>query len=201
MLSIVVVAAIPAVAIPLFWRRAAAPQLDDLGAIPAFALTDERGEPFTDDALRGHPTIVSFVFTRCDSICPITTAQMRRLQDNTFDSGASIKLVSLSVDPAYDTPDRLAAYAKRFHADPARWRFVTGPSAAVQVLVEGPFMTSMQREADRADGVPNIAHGGYFVLVDGNLHIRGMYQSSSPQRLDQLVRDAKSLVRNSPHGF
>lgn len=196
MLSIVVVAAIPAVAVPLVWGRAAPPKLDDLGVLPAFALTDERGEPFTDDALRGHPTIVNFIFTRCDSVCPITTAQMRRVQDKTFKGGTSIKLVSLSVDPDYDTPDRLAAYAQRFQADPERWRFVTGSSATIQALVEGPLMTSMQREADRADGVPNIAHGGYFVLVDGNLHIRGMYESSIPQRLDQLVRDAKYLVRN-----
>lgn len=194
MLAIVVVAAIPAVAVPMLWRGSTGPKLQDLGEIPAFSLIDERGQHFTDDALRGHATIVNFIFTRCDTVCPITTSQMRRLQDKTFNNRASIKLVSLSVDPEYDTPDRLAEYAQRFQADSSRWRFVTGPAATIQALVEGAFLTSMQREADRPDGVPNIAHGGYFALVDAEAHIRGMYDSNDPQRLKQLVRDAAYLV-------
>lgn len=194
MLAIVVIAAIPAVAVPALWRGGTLPKLEILGEIPAFSLIDERGQPFTSEALRGHPTIVNFIFTRCDTICPMTTSHMRRLQDKTFDPGASIKLLSLSVDPNHDTPDRLAAYASRFQADTSRWRFVTGPAATIESLVEGTFMTSMQREADRPDGVPNIAHSGHFALVDADLHIRGMYDSSDSQRLDQLVRDAKYLV-------
>lgn len=195
MFAFVVFAAIPAVVVPILWTRGKPPKLDDLGSIAPFSLTDERGQPFSDAALRGHPTIVSFIFTRCDTICPVTTMQMRRVQDQTFDVGASVKLLSLSVDPSYDTPERLAAYAQRNQADPKRWRFVTGPAATVQSLVEGPFMTSMQREADRPDGVPNIAHGGYFVLLDGELHIRGTYSSNDPQQLDQLMRAARYLAR------
>lgn len=201
MLAIVGIAAVPAIAVPALWRRGTPQQLEELGVIPAFSLTDERGQPFTEDALRGHPTIVSFVFTRCDTVCPITTSHMRRVQDKTFDPSASIKLLSISVDPGYDTPERLAAYAQRFHADSSRWRFVTGPAVEIQSLVEGAFMTSMQRQADRPDGVPNIAHSGYFALVDDELHIRGMYDTSNAQRLDQLVRDAKYLVwKNTRRG-
>jgi protein SCO1/2 len=197
MLAIVVFAAIPAVVLPIMLSRGDTPRLDDLGTIPAFSLVDERGQPFTDDALRGHPTIVSFVFTRCDTICPITTMKMQRIQDKTFDAGARIKLLSFSVDPDYDTPPRLAEYAKRYQADPTRWRFVTGPHAMIQGLVEGPFMTSMQREQDRPGGIPNIAHGGYFMLVDAELHIRGMYESNDVQRLDALIHDARYLARIS----
>ncbi len=103
--------------------------------------------------------------------------------------------MSFSVDPAYDTPARLAAFAQKYKADPERWRFVTGDAAKIQALIEGPFMTSMQREAPRADGVPNIAHGGYFMLVDGDLHLRGMYESNDIQRLDELVHAARYLAR------
>jgi len=200
MLAIVAVAAIPAVVVPAVFARQKPPALEDLGLIPKFSLIDERGHAFTDEALKGHPTIVSFIFTRCDTICPVTTAQMRRVQDQTVDAGATIKLVSLSVDPNYDTPERLSQYAERFGADPQRWRFLTGPASAVQTLVEGGFMTSMQREPDRPNGVPNIAHGGYFVLVDGALHIRGTYGSSDPQRLNQLMADARYLARTTRNG-
>ena len=194
MLAVLVLAVVPGIFIPSLMCRGDAPHLDDLGALPHFQLVDERGASFTDDALRGHPTIVSFLFTRCDTICPVTTAKMRRIQEETF--GDPIKLASFSVDPTYDTPARLTEYAKRFTADPERWRFVTGPVDRVQPLLEGPFMTSMQREgSDRPGAVPNIAHGGYFMLVDGTLRIRGAYDSSDIHRLDDLVRDARYLAR------
>lgn len=192
MLAIVILAAIPAVVVPILGRHRA-PALKDIGVIPPFALTDETGQPFTEAALSGHPTIVSFIFTRCDTICPITSMKMEMIQKKTF--GDAVKLLSISVDPTYDTPPRLAEYAKRYAADPTRWHFITGPADKIHQLVEGPFMTSMMREADRPGGVPNIAHGGYFMLVDGHLHLRGMYSSSDVHELDKLVRDALYLAR------
>ncbi|HET9987365.1 MAG TPA: SCO family protein [Kofleriaceae bacterium] len=195
MLAIVVLGAVPAVVVPILWTRGKPPKLSDLSTIPAFSLIDERGQPFTEEALRHHPTIVSFIFTRCDTVCPITSMKMEKIQDKTFDAGQKIKLLSLSVDPKFDNPERLTAFAAKYHADPERWRFVTGPADAVQALVEGPFLTSMQTEAPRPDGIPNIAHGGYFMLVDGDLHIRGMYESNDIQRLDELIRDARYLAR------
>jgi protein SCO1/2 len=193
MVAIVVVAIIP-VAIVLA-HRPRDPNLPDLGMVPPFQLVDDRGEPVTADVFRGHPTVVSFLFTRCDTICPVTTMKMARIQEKTFDKGDQIKLVSFSVDPKYDTPERLAEYAKRYKADPTRWRFITGDYDTIYRLVEGPFMSSMMREPDRPNGVPNIAHGGYFILVDGDLHLRGTYDSGDIQRLDQLIRDARYLAR------
>ncbi len=190
----VVIAAL-AILVATMLTRPADPKLDDLGTIPAFSLVDERGQPFTDAALRRHVTIVSFLFTRCDTICPITTMKMQRVQEKTFDVGDRVKLLSLSVDPAYDTPERLAAYAQRYRADPARWRFITGPADAVKALIEGPFMTSTAVEGVQKNGVPNIAHGGYFLLVDPALHIRGKYDSDDIQRLDEMIRDARFLAR------
>jgi len=171
------------------------PKLDNLGDIGTFSLVDERGADFTDAGLRGHVTIVSFLFTRCDTICPVTTAKMRALQEKTFDVGDRVKLVSFSVDPTYDTPERLTEYAKRFTADPTRWRFLTGRPEAMRAVVEGPFMTSMSREQDRPGGIPNIAHGGYFMLVDPTGHIRGHYDSNNIHELDEMVRAARFLAR------
>jgi protein SCO1/2 len=195
MLGIVILGAIPAVVVPMVWQRGKPPKLNDLGMVPAFKLIDERGQPFTEDAFRHHSTIVSFVFTRCDTVCPVTSMKMATIQDQTFDVGGKVKLVSFSVDPDYDTAARLTAYAQRFKADPERWRFVTGPKAEVENLVEHGFLTSMQRETDRPDGIPNIAHGGYFMLVDGELHIRGMYESGDVSRIADLMRAARYLAR------
>jgi protein SCO1/2 len=146
------VAFIVVVMIPVVWVIAARPHdphLTDLGIVPPFSLTDDRGQPINQEVFRGHPTIVSFLFTRCDTICPVTTMKMARIQEKTFDVGSKVKLVSISVDPKYDTPERLAAYAQKYKADPTRWRFLTGPYDEIYRLVEGPFMSSMMREPDR----------------------------------------------------
>ena len=195
MLVILVAAVVPAVVVPTLMCRPPDPKLEDLGAVGAFSLIDERGEPFTDAALHGHVTLVSFLFTRCDTICPVTTMKMARLAEHTFDAAARIKLASFSVDPDYDTPARLTEYAQRYHADPARWRFVTGPADAMRRLVEGPMMNSMVNEGVTASGAPAISHSGYFLLIDGNAHIRGAYDSNDVHRLDEMIRDARFLTR------
>lgn len=194
LLGILLLAVVPAVVVPTLLRDQ--PELPDLGDIPAFALVDQHGERFTEEALRGHPTIVGFVFTRCDTICPVISMKMHWLQEKTADrKGAAIKLVSISVDPAYDTPPRLLEYATRHQADFGRWRFLTGPRPDVHKLVEGPFMNSMIEQGVTASGAPAISHSGYLVLVDGDLKIRGVYDSNDDNALGALMRDARYLAR------
>jgi protein SCO1/2 len=198
LLGIFLAAVVPAIILPTLVCRNDGLELPDLGTVPAFALSDERGQVFTEDGLRGHPTIVNFVFTRCDTICPVISLKMERLQDRLSDRRAeAIKLVSISVDPGHDTPARLAPYAERFHARPDKWRFLTGEPERVRALVEGPFMNSMMSEGLTPSGAPAISHNGYFVLVDANLVIRGVYDSSDVQKLDELMRHARFLARTS----
>jgi protein SCO1/2 len=196
LLVIFLLAVVPSIVVPTFVCRSGSTNLPDLGDVTAFSLIDEQGEAFTEEALRGHPTIVGFVFTRCDTICPVITLKMHRLLEKTADrKGAMIKLLSISVDPEYDTPARLLAYAKRHQSDPTRWRFLTGPRDKVRQLVEGPFMNSMLAEGVSATGAPQISHSGYLALVDGDLKIRGVYDSNDIQALDQLIHDARYLGR------
>jgi len=198
LLLVFLVAVVPTIVVPTLMCRTTGLELPDLGTVTPFAITDERSLPFTEDGLRGHPTIVNFVFTRCDTICPVISMKMERLQERLSDRRAeSIKLVSISVDPTYDTPARLAAYAERFHARPDKWRFLTGDPDKVRSLVEGPFMNSMMSEGLTPSGAPAISHNGYFALVDADLVIRGVYDSSDIQKLDELMRHARHLARTS----
>lgn len=191
----VLVVAVGAFVIPSFLCRPNAPKLDELGVVPPFTLKDDRDQTFTEAALRGHVSMVNFIFTRCDAICPTSTMRMEKIQEKTFEVGDKIKLVSYSVDPEYDTPARLASYAKQYRADPNRWRFLTGDLAQLTKLIEGTFMISMQRDGTTPSGAPSIAHQGFFLLVDQNLHIRGAYDSADTQRLDEMIRDARYLAR------
>jgi protein SCO1/2 len=75
------------------------------------------------------PTLVNFVFTSCTAICPVMSATFARLQHRLGDESAHVRLVSISIDPEHDTPERLAEYARRFDARPG-WEFFTGTAAA-----------------------------------------------------------------------
>jgi protein SCO1/2 len=201
MLVILLLAVIPGVFLPTLACREDR-KLETLDTIPAFSFTDERGEVFTEDALRGHPTIINFIFTRCDTVCPITAMKMQRLEKKSRDKRAvAVKFLSISVDPAHDQAPQLAAFAAKYKANPERWRFISGSLAATKALVEGPFMSPMDREGTTTSGAPNIVHSGYFFLVDGDLKIRGIYDSNDIKRLDEMLHDARYLARTHRHGY
>jgi protein SCO1 len=174
------------------WLREPDPVLDDHGVLPDFSFTDETGATFTQEALRGHPTIFTFIFTRCPDICPMIAGRAERLQEKTQDrKGVAIKIVSISVDPDHDTPAALTEFAARYHADPTRWKFIVGPWEKTKELVT----SAMKNEMERGPTLGLVTHQGYFVLVDGDLHVRGFYDSNEPQRLDDLIRHARFLAR------
>ena len=152
----------------------------------------------------GHPTIINFVFTRCDTICPIIAMKTERLQEHTADrKGAAIKILTISVDPEYDSPAKLTEFALRYKADPTRWKFVTGPKDKITALVTGPLMNTMDREGNMPSGAPQVVHSGYFLLVDPNLVIRGVYDSNDIHKLDELEHHARFLARigGDPYKF
>jgi protein SCO1/2 len=174
---------------PAAWylaRRAASEPPPPLYAMPAFALTNEQGQPVSSSDLDGQVLVASFIFTRCPSVCPRLTARMARVQRMVEDLPA-VHLVSFTVDPAYDTPERLREYAGRFGQDPARWTFLTGDVQAVKDAVQAGF-----RIGYKGEGV-DITHGEHMVLVDPQGQIRAYY-GTTDEDLERLVRDARSLA-------
>jgi protein SCO1/2 len=173
----------------------AAARLEVLGTVPDFAFTDQTGASVRSADLRGRVHVAHFIFTRCPTVCPTTTLKMKRLGERLAERGDAIHLLSFSVDPEHDTPPVLAAFAARYRADPARWKFLTGPPAAVRAAAEQGFRIAVERGAALADGTPDIVHGTHFVLLDRQLRIRGYYDSDDAARLDQLAADAEALAR------
>jgi len=166
-----------------------APPLPVLGRVPAFRFTDQNGAAFGPEQLSGKPWVADFVFTRCPSVCPLMTGRLAALQGRL---GERVHLVSISVDPDFDTPERLRAFAEEHGATSPRWHFLTGDSADVQRAVTEGFKISVVHEG-AADDVLNLIHGVHLVLVDGRGRIRGYYDSGEADALEQLVRDAHRL--------
>ncbi|HEX4962272.1 MAG TPA: SCO family protein [Thermoanaerobaculia bacterium] len=105
----------------------AAPEAEPLGSlnVPDVALVDQNGKPvrFYTDLVKGRVVVMNFVFTTCTTICPPMGANFAKLQK--LLAGKDVRLISVSVDPATDTPERLKAWAQKFGAGPG-WTLVTG---------------------------------------------------------------------------
>ncbi len=157
--------------------------------MPAFHFTDQNGAAFGPEMLAGKPWVADFVFTRCPTVCPLMTERLAALQPRL---GERVHLVSVSVDPDFDTPERLKAFAAEHGAASPRWHFLTGDSADVQRAVTEGFKITLVHEGS-ADDVLNLIHGVHVVLVDGAGHIRGYYDSTDSDALERLARDARHL--------
>jgi len=77
----------------------------------------------------GRPVLLNFIFTTCSSICPLTSRTLEEFQHKLGREAARVHLMSISIDPEQDTPGRLSAYARKFHAGP-EWQYYTGTVAA-----------------------------------------------------------------------
>jgi protein SCO1/2 len=117
---------------------------------------------------------------------------MANLQRYLANRGARVHLVSITVDPERDTVERLAAYAAGFAADPALWKFATGPAEAVKDAVVRGFKVGIEREKSADDFT--ILHGTRFVLVDGKGAIRGYYDAADGREMANLRTDLERLA-------
>ncbi len=166
------------------------------GEVAEFELIGLSGDPFTREDLLGQPTLLSTFFTRCAGPCPRLTAQMRRAQDEL--DGVPARLVSISVDPGYDTPQILAEYARSFTADTERWSFLTGEEDAIYSLMRNSLSLGVDRlpEDDVQMGM-QVTHATRFVVVDALGRIRGYYDGETEEGRLGAVERVKSLSREA----
>ncbi|HEU4509701.1 MAG TPA: SCO family protein [Pyrinomonadaceae bacterium] len=130
--------------------------------IPDIELLDQNGRKirFYTDLVKGRTVAINFIFTTCTTICPPLGATFARVQKELGEkAGRDVHFISISVDPATDTPERLKAWGEKFHAG-AGWTFVTGNKPAVDELLRGLGASSARRE-DHSPTVliGNDAHG------------------------------------------
>ncbi len=170
------------------------PPLPVYGHAPEFRLLDERGAPYTTESMLGHVTVADFVFTRCSTSCPRLTARMGELQARLARDGSDVRLVSFSVDPDNDTPAVLAGYAAKAHADPARWRFVTGKADDMTRAVVLGFKVSAAK-IEHGAGDDEVTHGNWFVVADRSGALRGYYSTEENADFETLVADVERLER------
>jgi protein SCO1/2 len=149
-------------------------ELPSYGPLPAFSLQDQNGRTVSAETLKGHVVVADFIFTHCPDVCPLLTEDLRSLRTH-WPEHTSLRLLSFSVDPEHDTPERLRAFAQQHGALRDDWWFLTGPLDEVRRVVTQGFKQAMQAEPEVAGRPPNVLHGTHFVLVDAHGEIRGFY--------------------------
>lgn len=106
--------------------------------VPEFALYDQDGRVVKSEKFRGKQVMLNFIFTRCQvaKMCPAAVARFQQVQRLAGEAGvANLQLVSISLDPVYDTPGVLKEYALLRAIDTGNYSFLTGPEAAIRSLL------------------------------------------------------------------
>lgn len=154
-----------------------------------FILKDHLGNNFSSNDMKGHIFVAEFFFATCQTICPKMTMQMKRVQEAYKDS-PEIRLVSYTVDPAKDTAQALAEYARKHEAIPGKWLFITGDKKEIYDLARNGFFVSAQE----GDGGPHdFIHTNNLILIDKEQRIRGYYDGTDYEDVNRLMDEIKVL--------
>lgn len=150
--------------------------------IPNSAVYDQNGKQldFYTDLIKGKTVAINFIFTTCTASCPPLTATFRKVQQDAGQRGLDVKLISVSVDPTVDTPERLHAFAEKYNAGPG-WTFVTGNKGEIDLLLKGLGVAITSKN----DHTPMIMIGN-----DVADYWTRAYGLSSPTKLVDLISDA-----------
>ncbi|MFM8470541.1 MAG: SCO family protein [Limisphaerales bacterium] len=159
-------------------QRAPSAKLPVIAQVAYFTLTNQLDRPVRLADLRGQVWVADIIFTRCPGPCATMTKRMGELQA-ALPTNAPVRLISLTTDPAHDTPRTLAGYAERFGADANRWQFLTGQKAdLVKLAVNSLKLTVLDtEEAKRTSPNDLFIHSTIFVVVDKQGRLRAAFES------------------------
>ena len=179
--------------LPYFGERELAENQKDTiyHAIPPFEFINQDGNAVTDKDFEDKIYVASYFFTRCGSICPVMATGLLRVQDKFAYTDGLVRILSHTVDPEHDSVPVLSAYANMVHADTKMWDFVTGDKKQLYDLARNGYLIN----ALEGDGGPDdFIHSEFFILVDKQKHIRGIYDGTDLKAVNDLLDDIKVLI-------
>ncbi len=150
--------------------------------VPDFRLTDSNGKAVSKKDLEGKVWIADFIFTRCAGQCPMMTSKMSAFSKEMKD----VFFVSFSVDPSFDTPEVLSAYADGYGADRRTWKFLTGRMEQINFIAQSLKLSRIDEPT---------MHSARFILIDKKGQVRGYYDSGDSQSIYQLKKDVDFLKK------
>ena len=162
----------------------------DFHQIPSFSLVNQLGDTITEKSVEGKIYVTDFFFTACPGICPKMTTNMSIIQE-AFQKDEMVMLLSHSVTPEFDSVEVLREYAEAKGINSEKWFLLTGAREEIYDLGRNHYFVEenlgLQKDED------DFLHTENFILVDKNLHIRGIYNGLSKTSINQLIADIKTL--------
>ncbi len=155
--------------------------------IPDFSMVNQYGDSVTNKSLDGKIYVADFFFTTCPSICPIMHRNMLTVY-NEFKNTPDVNIISFTIDPKHDSVAVLKTYADKLGIAGNSWLLLQGQKEQTYQLSKS-FLVTTPKE----DTKEKYIHDGYFILVDKQKHVRGMYDGTDPKQVEKLVVDIKTL--------
>ncbi|MCA0972546.1 SCO family protein [Halobacillus litoralis] len=154
--------------------------------------TTHQKENFSTDDMEGQVWIADFIFTSCNTVCPPMTRNMMKVQEGLKDEGVDAQIISFSVDPTVDTPDKLAEFGSKYGADMnSNWTFVTGYN---QETIADFANNSFKTHADKIEGNDQVIHGNRFYLVGKDGTVLKRYNGSEDVPFEQIIADTQTAA-------
>ncbi|WP_096189424.1 SCO family protein [Evansella halocellulosilytica] len=159
--------------------------------VTEFSAVNQNGEEMTNEDLEGEWWLAKTIFTRCPTVCMTMTPNMVSLQEELIDRDLDVRIVSFTVDPEFDTPERLEDYGESYGANFENWDFVTGYSEEdLQDFVLASFKANIQAIPEQND----IMHPTRFYLMNRDGEIVRFYDGDSSFELDPIIDDIEFLL-------
>lgn len=158
--------------------------------IADFKLTNQNGKIITQDTYKGKIYVADFFFTTCQTICPIMTDQMHRIQEEIINDD-EVMLLSHSVIPEIDSVAQLKRYAIEKDVNDFKWNLVTGDRKQIYDLARKSYLVVKHDDSEDY----GMVHTENFALIDKDKQIRGIYNGVSPTSVDSLIQDIKRLKK------
>lgn len=172
----------PAPAAPLAVKEPSPASTGAKEKLTSFQMTDQEGKAFDSTSLKGTIWVGSVFFSSCPSTCRVQNQRVMELAAKFAERG--VRFVSITCDPAHDTPVVLADYARLFHADPRNWHFLTADLDLVQRV--GNELMGIE--------VKGITHSDRLVLFDRQGEILGTYRSTDRDEVLKLSARLEEIL-------
>ncbi len=157
--------------------------------IADFKLINQNGKMVTQDNYKNKIYVADFFFTTCQSICPIMTEHMVKIQKEILNDD-TIMLLSHTVTPDIDTVAQLKRYALKKGVNDAKWNLVTGNKKEIYELARKSYLAVKDNVYG---GEFDMIHTENFMLIDKKKQIRGFYDGTDPEAIDNLLNDIAIL--------
>ena len=167
-------------------------QLDTLHTIADFTFKNQNGENISPKNFKGKIHVANFFFTICPSLCPKIMGNMMTVQKE-FKDDKNILIASYSVMPDRDSVSVLRNYANTHNILDHKWQLLTGDKKKIYEIARRSYFADENLGVQK--GKNDFLHTENFILVDKNLHVRGIYNGTLQLEIEQLVKDIRELEK------